>query len=157
MWIFSWASIGSRNVSLLRYKIISIGPKWIRLHLMRYRKKIDLSLSFKEFSKQNNLDFRKEKFKRHVLFYNQRSWNPFRILLVRKQLKCPIRIESSTTTSVESFRRLVNSRNFERVRRQIIGVSTCRNICRNIDILWGSCCFIRISVISRAISRCVKN
>lgn len=92
--------------------------------------------------------FGKVKFKRHVLFCNQRLQNSFRTLLVRKRLKCPLRIESGTNDeSVESFHGLVNSRNFERVRRQIIGVSTCRNICRNIDIPRGSCCSVRISVV----------
>lgn len=100
-----------------------------------------------EFSKQKQSWF-SEKFKGHFLFsVTSTSWHSFRTLLVRERLKCSVRIESSTNDeSVESFRGLVNSRNFERVRRQIIGVNTCRNICCNFDIPRGSCCSVRISV-----------
>lgn len=104
-----------------------------------------------EFSARGNLDFPKAEVRgararpipQSTLVESLLSC---RTLLVRKRLKCPVRIETGATTAA-SKASAVNSRNLERVRRQIIGVSICRNICRNIDIPRGTCCFVRISVV----------
>lgn len=94
-----------------------------------------------------------------VLFCNQRSSDPSR----PSNAFSPEAIKvfgknrnGRDDESVESFRRLVNSRNLERVRRQIIGVSICRNICRNIDIPRGTCCFVRISVVPTDSARALR-
>lgn len=94
-------------------------------------REIDCSLR-EEFSARGNSGFRKLKFagaraRAHILFYNQRSSNSYfsRTLLVRKRLKCPVRMGTRARRRErrELPRGLVNSRNLERVRRQIIAVS----------------------------------